>query len=777
MLHLAALIVSFCAMSAPIESQPTADAPPNKYRREFLWAMGGMSAAVAAAMAGWGGLELMVAPGTADEWHKSVCRFCGTGCTIRVGLRDGKVVDIRGHEAGHNKGVICVKGSMLRALPDIEGRLTKPMIRKGGKLVDATWDESLDLIAAKFKEIRDAHGPHALAFYGSGQLFTEESYTANKLFKAGLRTNNVDGNPRLCMASAASGYTAVYGKDEPPGSYEDIDHADVLFIFGANPYECHPPLWERIQRRRAANSRAFTICVDPRLSPTAKRCDLHLPVIPGTDLLLLNAMAQVIVEDALVDGPFVDRHVRFSRNGQTVPFEEFRTFLQDYTPAKVEARLGIGADVIRHVAHRFARAKTSMSLWTMGVNQRTQGTALNIMLNAIHLLTGHIGRAGATPFSITGQPNACGGVRDTGALAHALPGGRLVANPDHLREVEKLWGVPEGTLSPNPGHHAVELFRAMEDGRVKGALIMCTNPAQSLPDCDRYAAAMEKRFTVVSEIVPDSETAKTASVLLPAALWCEKQGVLGQGERRYQLVDKLLDAPGEARSDLWILTELAARLGLGDVIKARTPQEVWDEWRHMSAQSYYNFEGMTYDRLRALPGLQWPCPTEDHPGTVRRYVEGDDPFVTKGAGIEFYGHKDKRAVVQLCPYVPSPEQPSAQYPLYLTTGRVLEQWHTGTMTQRIPELSGAAGPARFLVSEVDALLRGVTSGDMIEVTSRFGSVRGRAVTEPSMRPGLVFAAFYDARLLVNRVVADHFDPVSKEPEYKLSAVQFRKAEG
>ncbi|MBE7492595.1 MAG: nitrate reductase [Planctomycetes bacterium] len=753
---------------------PPQDAPANPYRREFLWVLGGVGAAVGAGLAGWGALELMVPPGTADQWHKSVCRFCGTGCTIRVGLRDGQIVDIRGHESGHNRGVICVKGSMLRELPRIEGRLTRPMIRKGGKLVEAGWDEALDLVAARFGEIRDAHGPDALAFYGSGQLFTEESYTANKLFKAGLRTNNVDGNPRLCMASAAAGYVSVYGKDEPPGSYEDIDHADVLLLFGANPYECHPPLWERIQRRRAADPRVYTICVDPRLSPTAKRCDLHLPVVPGTDLLLLNAMARVMVEDGLVNRAFVDRHVRFARDGHTVGFDEFAAFLADYTPPAVAGRLGIGADVIRHVAHRFARAGAAMSLWTMGANQRTQGTALNIMLNALHLLTGQIGRPGATPFSITGQPNACGGVRDTGALAHALPGGRQVTNEAHRREVEKLWGVPEGTISPRPGYHAVELFRALEDGRVKGALILCTNPAQSMPDCDRYAAAMDKAFTVVSEIVADSETAKTASVLLPAALWCEKQGVLGQGERRYQLVDKLIDPPGEARPDLWILTQLAERLGLGQLIKARTPQEVWDEWRHMSAHSVYNFEGMTYERLRALPGLQWPCPTEDHPGTVRRYVEGDDPFVSKGAGIEFYGQKDKRAVITLCPYVPSPEQPGEDYPLYLTTGRVLEQWHTGTMTGRIAELGGAAGPARFMVSPADAAARGVSSGDMVEFSSRFGSVRGRAVTDPDLRPGLVFAAFYDARLLVNRVVADHVDPVSKEPEFKLTAVQFRK---
>lgn len=744
-------------------------------RREFLWAMGGLGAATAAALAGWGALELLVPPGTADEWHKSVCRFCGTGCTIKVGMRDGAVVDIRGHEAGHNKGVICVKGSMLRSLPQIEGRLTKPMIRRDGKLVESTWDDALDLVASRFKSILAEHGPDALAFYGSGQLYTEETYTANKLFKAGLRTNNVDGNPRLCMASAAAGYVTVFGKDEPPGSYADIDHADLFFIFGANPAECHPPLWEHVQRRRALNPGTFVICVDPRRSKTARDSDLHLPVIAGTDLLLLNSMAQVILQDGLADIPFVEKHVRLSDGTTTTDLSGFRQLLAEYTPENVQARLGIGADTIRHVAHRFARSRASMSLWTMGVNQRTQGTRLNIMLNALHLLTGQICRPGATPFSVTGQPNACGGVRDTGALAHALPAGRVVANPEHRAEVEKLWGVPAGTISPNPGHHAVSLFRAMQSGSVKAALIMCTNPGQSMPNSAPVVAGMEKCFTVVSEVVADSETAKAASVLLPAALWVEKQGVVGQGERRYQLVDKLLDAPGECRSDLWILTELARRLGHGELIKAKAPQEVWDEWRHFSAGSAYNFEGMTYERLRALPGLQWPCPTEDHPGTVRRYVEGDDPLVQAGRGVHFYGHKDGKAHIPFCPYVPSPEQPSAEYPVYLTTGRVLEQWHTGTMTGRIPELRDASGPARFTVSEVDATSRGVASGDMIVVTSSFGQVQGRAVTDAEMRPGLMFAAFYDARLLVNKVVADHVDPVSREPEYKLTAVQFRKA--
>ena len=750
----------------------TSVVPKDFSRREFLWAMAGLGGATAAAFAGWGVLEAMVPAPTADEWHKSVCRFCGTGCTIRVGLRDSKVVDIRGHEDGHNKGVICVKGSMLRSLSEIP-RLTKPQIRVGGKLKEASWDEALGLVSEKFSQFRDEHGPDSLAFYGSGQLLTEESYTANKLFKAGIRTNNVDGNPRLCMASAAAGYTQVYGKDEPPGAYEDLDHAECYFIIGANPFECHPPLFERVQRHRASNPRVRIICVDPRRTATAEHSDYHLALVPGTDLLLLNAMAQVIVDEGLTDDKFIAEHIRFSDGTNTVDFAAFKTFLQDYTPEKVEGRLGVSAGDIRRVAHMFARSQATMSLWTMGINQRTQGTFLNNMLNALHLITGQFGHPGATPFSVTGQPNACGGVRDTGSLGHLLPNGRSVTNPAHRAEVEKLWSVPTGTISARPGYHAVALFRAMEASEVKGALIMCTNPGQSMPDAERYTRAMEKCFTVVSEIVSDSETAKTASVLLPAALWCEKEGVFGQGERRYQLVPKLIDPPGEARSDLDMLVDLADRMGYGDLIKARTPNEVWDEWRKFSAHSYYNFEGMTYERLRELPGLQWPCPTEDHPGTVRRFVQGD-PFVPEGKQFDFYGHKDHRAVVFLRPYVPTPEQTSSEFPLYLTTGRVLEQWHTGTMTYAITELRNGAGPAYFHLSQSDAHARGIEDGDEIEVTSGFGSVKGKALIEEASRPGVLFAAFYDAKLLVNKSVADHFDPISKEPEYKLTAVQVRK---
>jgi len=745
-------------------------------RRDLLWMVAGVAGANFLGAATWGGLELMVKTSGTATWHKSVCRFCGTGCGIQVAMNGGKITDVRGDELAHNKGVICVKGSMVRALPYVKGRLLTPKIRKNGQMVDASWEEAMSLVAETFKRTIAESGRDAVAFYGSGQLFTEESYTANKLFKAGIGTNNVDGNPRLCMASAASGYTSVYGKDEPPGSYEDADYATFFFIMGANPFECHPPIFERIRRRRADNPSVRIVCVDPRRTLTAERSDVHLAPVPGTDLLLLNSMAQVICEEGLVDTAFVDKHVRFSDGQNTVDLDAFRKFLDArYKPEAVEVELGIPAHQIREVAFSFARAQATMSLWTMGINQRTQATFLNNMLNGLHLLTGHIGRPGATPFSLTGQPNACGGVRDTGSLSHLLPNGRQVANEKHRAEMEEIWGVPAGTISPKPGHDAVSLFRAMEDGRVKACLVMCTNPAQSMPSVDRYRAGMEKCFLVVAEAFPDSETAQFADVLLPAALWVEKEGVLGQGERRYQLVEKLLDPPGQARSDLQILVDLADRLGHGALIKAHTSEEVWDEWRNVSAKSFYNFKGMTRDRLKKERGLQWPCPDENHPGTVRRYVEGDDPFVTKGAGIEFYGnHDDKRAVVYLRPYVASPEMPTPEYPMQLTTGRVLEQWHTGTMTQRIEELRKAAGDAMIEINEQDAWVRKIQEGDTVELKSRYGTMRGKARLTRSTRAGVLFASFYDTKLLINRVVADNFDPISKEPEYKVTAVALSK---
>jgi nitrate reductase NapA len=742
-------------------------------RRDLVRLLGGVAAANGLGALTWGILEAGLRHGPVDAWHRSVCRFCGTGCAIRVGLHEGRVVDIRADELAHNRGMVCVKGSMLRSLPEVEGRLTVPKIRRGGALVDATWDEAMSLVASRFREVLATSGPQAVAFYGSGQLLTEESYTANKLFKAGLRTNNVDGNPRLCMSSAASGYVAVYGKDEPPGCYDDFHHADCFFVMGANPAECHPVIWEHVRRRKREHPDTTVIVVDPRRTSSAQIADIHLAPAPGTDLLLLNAMAQVMCVDGLVDHAFVAEHLRFVDDATPTDYAGFEAFLADYTPEKVSSAVGVAAHDIRRVAHRFARAQATTSMWTMGVNQRTDGTALNTMLNALHLITAQFGRPGATPFSLTGQQNACGGVRDTGALAHALPNGRQVAVEAHRREMEDLWRVPPGTLSPEPGLAAVDLFRAMADGRVQAALVMCTNPAQSMPASSVAVAGLERAFVVVADAFEDTQTSEHADVLLPAALWIEKTGVVGQGERRYQLVERLLDPPGMCRSDLDILVDLANRLGYGHLITARTPEAVWDEWREISGHSKYDFRGITYARLREERGLQWPCPDAAHPGTPRRYVDGD-PFVAAGAGVEFYGQHDKRAVVYLRRYSPSPELPDEAFPLVLTTGRVLEQWHTGTMTMRIPELAEAAGAATFEMHEVDAGRAGITDGDGVRVVSRFGAVTGRARVTRSPRPGVVFASFYDVRLLVNRAVADHVDPTSKQPAFKVTAIQVER---
>jgi len=745
-------------------------------RRDFIRLGGGVVAVGAMAGAGWGITEIIAGQGPADTWHKSVCRYCGTGCGIMVGMKKGKVIRIRGDQEAHNKGVLCIKGSTLADVVNHrENRLLTPKIKKNGKFVDATWEEAMKLVATKFKENIQNHGPDAVAYYGSGQLFSEESYTANKLFKAGIGTNNVDGNPRLCMASAAVGYIQSFGKDEPPGAYEDIDHAEVFFIIGSNTYECHPPLWERIMIRKKANPKVKIIVVDPRKTKTAERADIHLPVVPGTDLLLTNAMAQVILERGLYDKAFIDEHVKFNDGEKDVSFDEYKAFLQDYTPEKVSHRLGVSAGEIREVAYLFASSQATMSLWTMGINQRIQGVYLNNNLNSLHLITRQICRPGATPLSLTGQSNACGGVRDTGSLSHILPGGRLVKNPVHRQEMEQIWGVSEGTISPNPGYDAINLFQAMYDEKVKAALVMCTNPAQSAPNLEHYKKGLEKCFLVVADIYEDTETAKLADVLLPAAFYVEKTGVYGQTERRYQLIQQLIDPPGEARSDLAILVDLAERLGHGTLIKSKTAPEVWNEWRKVSAHSKYNFEGITYDRLKKERGLQWPCPTEDHPGTVRRYMEGD-PFVAEGKQVDFYGKPDHKARVFLRPYIPTDQQVSEEYPFYLTTGRVIEQWHTGTMTSNVPELRHASGEGRFKLSPSDAQKLGVRDGEWIKVMSSFGSVEGKVEISDNETPGVIFAAFYDPQFLVNKTVSDAYDPVSKEPEYKVTAVNAYKVE-
>jgi nitrate reductase (cytochrome) len=707
-----------------------------------------------------------------QSWHKSVCRFCGSGCETMVGLNDGRVVKVEGHHAGWNRGRLCIKGLINREILYVSDRAQHPMIRSQGRLVRASWDDALEAAAHGFRQSIAAGGPDSVAFYGSGQLFTQESFTANKLFKAGIGTNNVDGNPRLCMASAAAGYTSVFGADEPSGCYRDIDHATLFFVIGANMAECHPVVWELIMDRKRTNPATRIIAVDPRRTLTTRQADQHLQIRPGTDVALLNALCHELIRTELIDRDFVEEYLTFRQgapDSAPVSWEQFRSFLESYAPERVAELCGLGAAEIREAAQWFGTAEAAMSLWTMGLNQQTHGTGANRMMMALHLITGQMGRMGTGAFSLTGQPNAGGGVRDQGALAHTLPAGRQVANPQHRAEMERLWRVPPGTISPNPGYDAISLFQAMEDGRVTAALVMATNPAHSLPNADRYRPAMERCFLVVADSIYPTHTAELADVFFPSAMWVEKEGVFSNSERRYHLVEKLVEPQGEARSDLDILVGFADRLGYGELIRSRTPREVWDEWREISRGSKYDFYGMTYERLQREPGILWPCPTEDHPGTCQRYVPGMDPLAQGSGRIDFYGRPDGRAIVFLTTQGPFWEAPDEEYPFILSTGRRLEHWHTSTITARVPQTRDI--PTDYLeIHPADARRLGVRERDPVRVESRRGSVELWAHLSDSVRPGLVFATFHSLERMVNSTTIDVTDPISFEPEYKLCAV-------
>jgi nitrate reductase (cytochrome) len=747
----------------------------NVSRRDFLRA-----SAAASALAALGAPRSALGQG-ALRWTKSVCRYCGTGCGVYVGTQGGQVVAVKGDVENHNEGFLCVKGFLLPQIMRAKDRLAHPLVRKGGKLVRASWDEAMGLVAARFGDAIERFGPDAVGFYGSGQGLTEETYVANKLFKAGIRTNNVDGNPRLCMASATAGYVSTYGKDEPMGCYEDLDHADVFFIVGSNTAEAHPVLFRRIVRRKEQGKDVKVIVLDPRRTPTARIADLHLSFVPGTDLSILNAIAHVLFAEGLVDEAFVAANVAFGEGTEVNrTLADYRAFLAEYTPQRAAEVAGCRAEDIVRAARWFGeKGRTATSLWTMGLNQRARGVWANNLVHNLHLVTGKIGLPGSTPLSLTGQPNACGGVRDGGALAHLLPYGRTVANEKHRAEMEKLWNVPAGTLSPKPGYPTVDLFRAFEEGKLKCLYVMCTNPGQSLPNANRYRKAMEREdgFLVVAEAFHPTRTSELADVVLPAALWAEKEGVYGCTERRYQLLERSVEPLGEARPDFDILRDLARRLGHGKLVPFRTPADAWDEILSLAKGTVYDFSGMTRARLKEAHGLLWPMPSADHPGTKRRYVKGDDPMVRADhAGrLEFYGRPDRRAVVWLRPQKPPEEVVDAEFPFWFTTGRVIEHWHTATMTRNVKELAATNLEAVAELHPDDAARLGVKDGDPVKLTSRRGEVTYAARVTDGVRPGLVFVHMHDADRMCNRLTVDAVDPVSRQPEYKICAIRVEKA--
>jgi nitrate reductase NapA len=764
-------------------------------RRDFLKASAA-AAALAAATGGRLGARDAEAAEGAIKWGKAPCRFCGTGCGVLVGVRNGKIVATKGDPAAPvNKGLNCIKGYFLAKVLYGKDRLTKPLIRKGNKMVEASWDEAMGLIAEKFGESIKKNGPDSVAIFGSGQWTVFEGYAAAKLFKGGIGTNNIEPNARFCMASAVTGFMTTFASDEPMGCYDDLDLGDTYFLWGANMAECHPVLFSRLIDNRLKNPKVKIIDFGTRHTRTSQMADQYIRFNPQSDLALLNGIAHIIVRDRLYDESFVKNHVvfkqgktnigygledkfKFTDEAKAMSFEEYKAFLKTYTPEYVSKLSGVPVKTIEEVARLYADKNRKVnSLWTMGFNQHVRGTWVNNLVYNVHLLTGKICKPGENPMSLTGQPSACGTAREVGTFTHRLPADMVVTNEDHRKKAAEIWGISPSKIPAKPSYHATEMFRALDRGDIKVLWVQVTNPFQSAPNLSRYRKGARKgdgRFIVVSDIYPTRST-ELADVILPSASWVEKEGFFGNAERRGQQWFKMVDPPGEARNDLWQLMELARRLGHGNLFPYKYPEkEMFEEYRKFTGGGK---DLAPYDAYVKARGLRWPYVNGKE--TRWRYAEGYDPYVKSGEGVKFYKNKanDGKAVIWARPYEPAAEVPDKKYPFWLCTGRVLEHWHTATMTGRVPELKRAYGAAVCEMHPDDAKKLGIKQGGKVKLTSRRGSIvltadlRGRGKAEK----GNVFVAFFDENKLINELCIDAYCPISGEPDYKKCAVKVEKA--
>lgn len=742
-------------------------------------------------------------------WSKAPCRFCGTGCGVMVGVENKKVVAVQGDpESPVNRGLLCAKGYHAGAALYGDDRLTHPMIRKDGKLQKVSWDEAINAVA-------DAviANPTEFAIYGSGQWTIPEGYVSMKFLKGGLNSNHIDPNARLCMASAATGFITTFGVDEPSGCYDDLDECDTVITWGNNWAEMHPVLFSRfIDRKQAAGStfpKMLYVDLATRWTRSSEFADHYIAFTPQTDLAIANCICYQLIENDTYDKAFVDANTRFKANdGSDIGIEEYRAFLQDYTPEAVSKLSGVSEGHLKLLASLFADPNRKIvSLWCMGMNQHTRGTWINNLVYNVHLLAGKIGKPGSTPFSLTGQPSACGTCREVGTFAHGLPGGRLVANPEHRAECENVWNTPVGAINETPGYHTMAMFKAFNEGALKSMWVQVSNPGQSIPNLNNNMNNAKKGFLVVSDIYPTATTV-LADIVLPSAMWVEKNGIFGNSERRTQQWFRVVSPPGEARDDVWQVLAVARRMyekgfeGMKDrdgnfllairdddgneieawdwevFKKSNVDRQLFNEYRQLTVKKHKDLP--PYDVLTEERGLRWPV-IEHSDGTwvetKRRFVEGEDPYVKAGTGVQFYGAQagDDRAIIWARPYEAPPEVPDDEYPFWLCTGRVLEHWHTGTMTGRIPQLHNAMPRAYVEMHPADASALDAKAGDPIRIASRRGSItlplfNGRAKPQR----GAIFVPFFDETKLINEVTLDEYCPISKEPDYKKCAVRVEK---
>ncbi len=736
-------------------------------------------------------------------WDKAPCRYCGTGCGVEVGTKAGKVMAVRGDAANPvNKGLLCVKGYHLPAMLYGKDRLQYPQLRKDGKLVRISWDEAIALIAEKFAGALKDKGPEAVAMYGSGQWTVFDGYAALKWMKGGLRSNNIEPNARLCMASAVMGFMTQFQSDEPMGCYEDLDVGQDFFLWGANMAEMHPVLFSRILENKRQHPGVRIVDITTRPSPTSEYADVTVVMQPGSDLALANGLLHLLVKKGKIDKAFIDENtvckrgiekleeIGFGCHGEQADkytfadkpadatWDDFVKFLDEYTPAHVSKLTGVPVQQIEAMADMYGdNSRRTVSLWCMGVNQHTRGTWMNNLINNLHLLTGKISRPGDGPFSLTGQPSACGTAREVGTFSHRLPADMVVTNPEHRKKAEQIWGLPEGTIPDKPGHHTLDMFRAFARGEIRVMWVQTTNPWVTIPNLHRIDRKPgDGRFLVVSDIYP-TPTTDAADLVLPSAAWVEREGIFGNSERRTQHWKKLIDAPGEAKEDAWQVMEVAKKMGMGNLFP-------WSgDWHAAMYEEYRKFtlgngkDLASLDQLKATRGMLWPV--VDGKETRYRYAAGFDPYVKKPNGVHFYKAKGygEKAAIWLRPWHPPAEVPDAEFPFWLSTGRVLEHWHSGSMTRRVKQLHQAVPSAYVEINRADAQRLGIKTGDKVRLTSRRGKLELPAVVDGRGKPvqGQVFVPFFDEHLLINRVTLDAMCNISKEPDYKKCAVKVERA--
>ena len=689
---------------------------------------------------------------------KTTCSYCGVGCGIIVNKDQRGKISLKGDpEHPVNKGMLCSKGMNLHYVAqDTSDRLLYPQMRysKSLPLQQVSWDAALDRAAAAFKALINKYGPDSVGFYVSGQCLTEEYYIVNKLTKGFLQTNNIDTNSRLCMSSAVVGYKMALGEDSVPVSYDDIELADCFFIAGANPAWCHPILFRRIEAHKEKNPDVKIIVADPRKTQTCAIADLHLQLNPGTDVVLYNAIARVLLEHGLVDYDFIEK--------LTEGIEALReaAFQMSLTEAAVLCDVP-GADIIK-AAELIGNSKGFISMWAMGLNQSSSGVNKNLALLNLSLITGKIGKPGCGPFSLTGQPNAMGG-REVGGMANLLSAHRNLANPEHRKEVADFWGVPD--VPAKPGLAATEMFEALEDGRMKAVWIICTNPLVSLPDARMVERALLKaKFVVVQDISNLSDTVQYADLVLPAAGWLEKEGTMTNSERRISYLNKGIEPPGEALPDTEILLRFAKKMGFSG-FNYDSVGEIFEEHCRLTKGTRIDISGLSYQKLKASGTVQWPVPTATHKGTPRLFTD-----------FKFYRENGK-AKIHGVDFEMLSERPDNEYPLILTTGRIRDQWHTRTKTGKIRKLNKHISKPFLEIHPIDAALRNIKDGAVVDVFSERGEVRLTANVTTEIKQGVVFAPMHWGKVFkndfarANNLTKNLVDKISKEPDFKFSKVQ------